>query len=307
MTKFLQKYLPLYAPEGAAGGAAGTGDAAAVAAAAAAAAATGAGDPWHKGVDAETLGHWQNKGWKVDDPKEIAIAATKQAREAEKFFGVPADQLLKLPKADAKPEDIKAFWAKLGAAEAKDIDLSAIKRGGEALDEGFATAMRDALAAAFVPKDKAVGIAAAVVKALESADTAKTTISAAKLAEERAALDRNWGTNKDFNLLKAMEGARRLGPEFVKALETAKDGPGYAAIMEGMRKIGMGTTEDTFIERGAAGGTGQGVGVTTREGAAARMAELQSDAAWCKRLTSGDAQAKIEFQALTTMMSGEAA
>src|SRR5438552_2036438 len=83
---------------------------------------------WHAGIEPEILGHWQNKGWKIDDPKEIALAATKQAREAEKHFGVPADQLLKMPKPNAPPEDIKAFWGRLGApAEAKDYDFAAIK------------------------------------------------------------------------------------------------------------------------------------------------------------------------------------
>lgn len=263
------------------------------------------GDPWHKGIDAEIIGHWSNKGLDYTDPAKIAVEMTKQHRAAERHFGVPADQLLKMPKADAKPEDIKAFWAKLGAGEAKDYDLSTVKLNGEPLDDALATSMKDALASAFVPKDKAVTIAAAVAKHLESKTSADTAVAAAKLAEEKANLKRNWTPEKyDYNLLKAMDGARRLGPEFVTALE--KNGVGYAAIMEGMRKIGVGTSEDTFVERGASGGTVQGVGVTTREGAAARLADLQKDIAWGKRLTSGDQQARQEFQALTTMIEGAA-
>ncbi len=257
---------------------------------------------WHAGVDADILGHWQNKGWKIDDPKEIALAATRQAREAEKHFGVPADQLLKMPKADAKPEDLKAFYQRLGApADPKDYDFNGIKFNGEDLEASFADAMRGALNAAYVPKDKAGSIVSAVVKYLEDADKAESAIGTAKLAEEKASLAKNWGTNYDFNHLKAMEGARRLGitPEAVKALEGQI---GYAGVMEAMRKIGAGTSEDAFIERGA---TGSGNPVT-REGATARKAELMADTAWCDRWVKGGQAEAREMLALNTMIDGAA-
>ena len=34
------------------------------------------------GIDAEIIGHWQNKNWKIEDPKEVAIAATTPAGPA---------------------------------------------------------------------------------------------------------------------------------------------------------------------------------------------------------------------------------
>lgn len=292
-------HLPLYAPEAGAGG--GGVDAGAAAAAAAAAAGGGA-KPWYDGVDAETIGHWDNKGWKKDDAKEIALAATKQAREAEKHFGVPADQLLKMPKADAKPEDIKAFWGKLGApGDAKEYDFSTVKLNGAALPESIDAALRASLAQAFVPKDKATGIAAGVAKALESAKTSEDTLHAGKIAEEKALLEKNWGTGAKFeaNRIMAEEGARRLGiaPDAVKALEGTI---GYAGVMEAMRKIGTATSEDTFIERGATGG-----GIPhTREGAVSRKAELMADTAWAGRYLKGGVAEAREMNALNQMIDG---
>jgi len=101
-----------------------------------------------------------------------------------------------------------------------------------------------------------------------------------------------------------MEGARRLGivPEAIQALEGQI---GYAAVMNAMRKIGMGTSEDTFVERGASGGTAQTVGVTTREGAVARLNELKADKAWGAKLLSGDAATRREWTALEQMAAGE--
>lgn len=256
--------------------------------------------PWYDGVDAETIGHWDNKGWKKDDVREIALAATKQAREAEKHFGVPADQLLKMPKADAKLEDIKAFWGKLGApADAKEYDLSAVKINGEPLNESLDAALRASLAQAFVPKDKAGSIAAGIAKALESAKTTDDTLAAGKLAEEKTKLAANWKNNFDFNHLKAMEGARRLGitPEAVKALEGQI---GYAGVMEAMRKIGSATSEDTFIERGATGGGTP----HTREGAVSRKAELMADRDWTARWMKGGVAEAREYAALVGMIDG---
>lgn len=293
MTNILQKYRPFYEGEGAGGGG---GDAAAAAAAA---------KPWHDGVDAETLGHWQNKGWKIDSPKDIAIAATKQAREAEKHFGVPAEQLLKMPKADAKPEEIKAFWNRLGApTDAKDYDFSGVKGAdGNPIAAPLADTLRAAAAAANLPKDAAATVAQAVAKHLDDTRAAETAVTAGKVAAEKAELLKNWGINADFNLLKAMEGARRLGitPEAVKALEGQI---GYAAVMESMRKIGVGTSEDTFVERGAGGSAGK---VTTREGAVARKAELMADKAWGARYLAGGIAEKQEMDGLNVMIDGVAA
>src|SRR5690242_976648 len=90
----LEKYLlPLHEGEGAgSGGAASPGGQGGPGSAGAAAA------PWHQGIDPLIIGHWQNKGYDLADPGKVALEATKQARELERHFGVPADQLIKLPK-----------------------------------------------------------------------------------------------------------------------------------------------------------------------------------------------------------------
>lgn len=295
----LNKYLrPLYAPEGGTGGGTG-GEGGQGGSGGGTGGAGGAGDTpaWHVGVEAETLGFWQNKGYKVDDPKALASELTKQYRQLESHLGAPPDQLLRMPKADAKPEELRAFRERLGAPkEAKEYDVSAVK------DETIAESLRAAAHATGLPKDAAASMASAVAKALESKTAAEAAINTGKLAEEKATLARNWGTKYDFNHLKAMEGAARLGitPEAVKALEGQI---GYAAVMEAMRKIGSATSEDTFVERGAGGAAGP---PTTREGAMSRKAELMGDPAWCKRYTSGDVTARQEMSGLNMMIDGEA-
>jgi hypothetical protein len=284
-----------------------TSDAAAAASAAAAsAAAAAAAKPWHDGVDAEVLGHWQNKGWKVDDPKEIALAATKQAREAERHFGVPVDRLLKLPAADAKPEEWAALHQRLGApAKPEEYDFSTVKNvAGEAISQPLADVLRATAHANGLTKDAAAAVAQSVVKHQDEARAAEKLVTDGKIAESRLALEKNWG-GKDsatyqLNHLKAIEGARKLGitPEGVKALEGQI---GYDNVMETMRKIGAGSSEATFHEGSS------GTGPTTREGAASRLAELEGDKAWGKRLAAGDAVATAEWRQLTALATGEAA
>lgn len=251
---------------------------------------------WHTGIDAEFIGHAQNKGWKLDDPKEAFVAATKQARELERHFGVPADRLVKLPASDAKPEDIRAFHQRLGApADAKDYDFSTVK--------DLAPTVADALrAAAFdrgLSKDAALTVAQSVVKAIDGLNAAQAAEATAKIAEQKTKLKESWGASFEYNKLKAMDGARRLGmtPETVAAFENMI---GYDGIMETLRKIGVGTGEDTFVDRGIAT-NGQ---VTTKEGAVARKKELMADPAWVDRYLKNGAAEKREMTALNMMITG---
>lgn len=283
-----------------AGAGAGDGGAAATAAAAAAQAAA-AVKPWYDGkADAETIGYWQNKAWKADDPVTIALEATKAAREAQKFVGVPPEQIIRLPK-DPNDAGWKDVWARLGAPkEAKEYDFSAVKRAdGTAIDEAFAETIRKTAFDRHVPKEVATAFAQEIVKLQEGRETSLAAEAATKLATEKADLLKNWGPNAEMNKLLAMQGAKRLGitPEAISALEKVS---GYAAVMEAMRKIGAGTSEDTFVE-GKTNGT-----PTTAGAAQARLNELMADQAWGKRLTTGDTDATREFHALTAQIAAAA-
>lgn len=264
----------------------------------------GGGDVWHKGIEAETVGFWQNKGLDISDPKALTLKLTEQYRAAEKHIGAPADRILRLPE---KADDVAGWSAvheRLGMPkEAKDYDLSGVKfADGKPLEAGFIDNMRAALHGARVPKDAAPAVVTAVVRYMEDANSAAAAINKTKGDAEKALLQKNWGTQFDFNHIKAIEGAQRLGitPEAVKLLEGQV---GYSAVMEAMRKIGVGTTEATFIERG----TGAGGVPHTREGAISRKAALMADNDWGKRYLAGDTQAKAEMTALNTLIDGEAA
>lgn len=278
--------------------------AAATTTAATTAAATTTAAPWHTGfADAEMLGHWQNKlpADALADPIKVAVEMTKQARAAEKYVGVPADQIIRLPK-DAKDEQgWKDVWGRLGAPkEAKEYDFTTIKSSdGKDVDPALADALRAAAFEQHMPKDAAAKVTATVTKYLDDQRAAQTAEATAKVTAERAELAKEWGPNAEMNRLLAMQGAKRLGisPEAVAALEKVA---GYKAVMEAMRKVGAGTTEDTFIE-GNGGGS-----PTTAPAAQARLNELMNDKAWGERLVKGDSAARREFEALTEQIAAAA-
>lgn len=284
-----------------AGAGAGAGDAGA--AAAAAAAAAGSSSPWHTGIDGELIGHAQNKGWKLDDPKLAFAAAASAHREAQSKLGVPAEQLLRLPKDASDEAGWKSVHSRLGVPEAaKDYDLSGVKRAsGAEIDAALSDTLRSAMHAANVSKDRAADIVKAVVKHLDDADTSSKTINETKLAEEKAALSKNWGKNEPAFKFIASQAAQKLGisPETVASLEGVV---GYKTIMEMFHKIGASIGESKFVD---ADSGNPGGGLMSREQAQARKTELMGDSGWRTRYTNGDVVARKEMRSLNVIISGD--
>jgi hypothetical protein len=287
---------------GGAGAGAGAGAGDGGAGAGAGAGAGGGAKPWFDGIDAETIGHWDNKGWKKDDPKALATELTKAWKGLERHFGTPADQLVKLPKDMNDEAGWSAVRQRLGMPkEAKEYDFSGVKfSDGTELDQGFTDTMRGALHKAGVSKDLAPEIVRSVVNFMDAADKADGESRAATLKTERASLEKEWGNNFEFNKLTAMQGAKRLGVDeaTVAQLESTL---GYAKVMEMFRRIGAGTNEDSFVEGGGSGNP------TTLNGAKARIAELKSDQDWVKRYLSGSKKEVDEMNNLLMLANGIAA
>lgn len=299
MNYYRSPYAPrMHFDEAGAGAAADAG--------AAAAAGAGAAKPWFDGIDAETIGHWDNKGWKKDDPKVLTTELTKAWKGLEKHFGTPADQLIKLPKDNADEAGWSSVRERLGMPkEAKDYDFSSIKRAdGRDLDAALLDRLRPALHKAGTPKDAAPEVIKAVVGHLDAEAKATADARAARLATDRASLQTEWGQNFEFNRVTAMQGARRaVGSDegAAKLVESMQEAIGYKATMEFWRKIGSGTSEDTFHD------VTKGGGVTTRNGAVARKAELEGDAEWVSRYTKGGSKERQEMDSLMQQIHGVAA
>lgn len=297
----------LRAPDGAAAGAGDGGGGQGGAGQGGAGAGAGAAKPWFDGIDAETIGHWDNKGWKKDDPKGLATELTKAWKTLERSIGVPPEQLLKLPKDASDEAGWNTVYERLGRPkEAKEYDLSGLKYGdGQEVEAAFLDTIRSSLFKAGVRKDAVRQVAEDLIKYSDGNEAADSAERTAFLKAEREALQRDWGPNYELNRLNAMQGARRaVGSDdkaaaVVAAMEQAI---GYRETMEFWRRIGAGTSEDTFH-----GGSTNGMSPTTVNGAIARKAELMADKAFSTRYLAGEAAAVREMNNLLLLISGSAA
>lgn len=272
-----------------------------IAATAAPAAAPPAPPPaanWYDGkADQEHKTFWEEKKYDISNPNTVAIEATKAAISLERMLGASKDRLLTIPKDASDESGWKTIYSRLGVpAEAKDYDLSSIKAtDGKDLDPAFADVMKAALHRGNVGKDKAPEVVKALVKHFTDRETARQTETTAQRQAERAQLLKDWGNNAEFNRLTAMQGAKRLGvtEEDVARFENIL---GYNKTMELFRKVGAGTTEDTFVE------SKQGGPVTTAGTAAARKTELMADTAWVERFLKGGTAERNEMSALNALI-----
>lgn len=256
--------------------------------------------PWYGDkVDEVTRGFWQNKGLDPSDPVNVATGLTKFYREFESWRGVPPEELVRMPKPNAAEADIKAYLTKIGVpTEAKEYDLSTVKYSdGRELDAGFTETFRAAALAARVPKDQASGMLAAMVKHMEDGDKAVLTERSARVREQQEALDKNWGTNKNYNTEVAKRMLLRLGQEAGLTPQQAQQGwdaisagnhIGGAYAMEMLLNYAKKTGEATFISSQPGNNTNS---VMSSAQAQAEIDSLKKDRGFYDKLMKKDSEA----------------
>ena len=272
------------AGEGGAGAGAGTGE-----------------KPWFEPLDAEAKGYITTRGLDKKTPVEAFAEAFKAHREAEKFIGAPANEMIRLPK-EANAPEWDGVWKRLGKpGEAKEYDFTAVKRAGDKpIDDALADTLRQAAFNANLSKEAATRLAGDVIKHLDSNDAATAATAADKLATEKRELEKNWGNNIAANKVVAEAAAKALGvdPSAVSALEKVI---GYAKVMEMFRTIGTKIGEDSFIMSPNGGGTD---GIMTRDQATAEKNALKADKDWVKRYLNNGVEERRKMEALDRIITG---
>lgn len=259
--------------------------------------------PWYQGlpdVTPEVVGHWQNKNWHSLTPEQIAINATIAHRNAEKYIGAPADQLLRLPTDASDEEGWAKVWQRLGApANADGYDFSKVKSETGEVDKALLDTMRQTAAALKLPAEHAQRITAELVKHLDKQTQAKALDDTAAIEAERGTLQKNWGANFAANKTVAQNAAAALNvtPQEVAVLEKTL---GYSKVMEMFRQIGSKIGEDRFVSNGSPGN----VGVMTRDQAVATKADLMKDSDWVARYMKGGVAEQRQMLNLNKVIVG---
>lgn len=179
-----------------------------------------------------------------------ATPVTAAAGLAETKAEPKQESGLKLPGADAKPEDWQAFYRQIGAPEkAEDYGIKA----PEGQDDAFAKEAAGEFAKFGLRKDQASGITAwwnAKVEALAKADAeakaANDKAMQVKNDGEQAALKSEWGQSYDTNVAMAKRAVTQyFGDKAEPILQAIESQIGFGATYRVMHTIGKGLGEGT--------------------------------------------------------------
>lgn len=254
--------------------------------------AAGAFDWKTAGLDEAKLTTVTAKGWR--GPADLVDSYVN----LEKFHGVPPDQLLKLPRADADPKDWDPVFEKLGRPkEAKEYDIDLPKEG---LDEKFVEFSKSMFHEAGLTNKQAKalsakwnGYAAEAMKAqaiaAENAKTERTTAANAELAKLQA----EWGPAYKANEALVDTAAEKFGMNKDQLL-ALREAMGPAAAMKFMHAIGS----KLGVESPYVGGQGPTSFTMTKEQAQAKIAELKANPAWVAKFAKGDVDVRAESKRL---------
>lgn len=225
---------------------------------------------WYEGVEPETVGYIQNKKWEgVDGP----IKALEGYRNLEKFHGVPADQIIKLPKQD-DTEGWGKVYQRLGRPEAADkygdvqvpegisLNSDLVKEfDGIFFNQNLTKTQRDNIIKVYAEKEAAVM-------------NERQRELELKIADGRAQLKNEWGSKFDERVELAKRAVRVGLPEGVDKDATLLEmeqavGPVVFAKMFANLADKLGLAEDKMVDGDKSGG---GFGYTKEQALADREA-----------------------------------
>jgi hypothetical protein len=244
--------------------------------------------PWLSNADEITVGYVQNKGFK--DPAQVV----ESYRNLEKLLGADrAGRTVVLPGENASPEDMAAFYNKLGRPDTPDNYKLAIPEVGG--DPAFAKA-----AAA---KMHELGLSTKQGQELVNwwngtmGDSAKQS-EAAKLQAfqaDEAALKAEWGAAHDQKVVVAKNVASSLGLD-APTIDKLQAALGHKGVMQLLDKIGSKAGEDSFVS-GGQNAPGFSSAMTPGQ-AQAKIQELRADKNFVARYLNKDVAAVDEMKRL---------
>jgi len=249
------------------------------------------GGSWFAGLDGDTQGWLENKGWTAENGLTQMVRAH---RSLESMIGRdkvvwPKDAQDKTAWAEVhRRMGVPSSWEEYGL-----VPLGADGRPDEAADRSYADGMAQVLHKLGIGRDTATALAGEHAKLQAVLTAADNDAFQRTSAQDLDNLRREWGGEADHRLAAAQRATRAFGiePGNLGKIERAI---GTRAMLTLLSEIGTAISED----RGSgAGGFGSG-GWLTPEAANARLVELRGDKDWTRRYFTGDKSAIAEYDRL---------
>lgn len=244
---------------------------------------------WAASFEPDTKGWLDGMGVSALPEKDALAKIIPMYRSAEQKLGVPADQLLRLPK-EGDAEGFRATMTKLGLPETPDgYGLQAPDgQPGDFLKT--ATGWFHELG---IPKGQAVGLAGKwneyIAAQTQTAEAAFST----QAEKDILALKTEYGEDYDKNVELARRVRRSSGLSDDEAIAIERT-LGLARSMKVFAELGKSLGEHRFV----GGETGSTTFGMSPEAARARITDLKKDATFVNALMAGDADKKAEWTRL---------
>lgn len=267
---------------------------------------------WYSAFDAETQNYITTRGLADKDASAAFLETAKAHQEAQAYIGVPKEQLLKLPKADAPPEEWDEVYAKLGYSKnADDYKLDDLKKtDGTAADDHLKDFLRAQAAELKLSPAAAMKLAEAALRYTEGVTAATQTTQTAEATRAMEQLRQSWGPNYEANKVIAdnayaaiMAAAGFDQTKMTAAIQRLGETAGRAETMQMLLSIGQKLGEDVFV---GGGGPGGNLGPRTAEGARAKLSELKADTTFVARYLAGGVAETKEMNDLHRLAYGDA-
>lgn len=267
---------------------------------------------WFDGFDDATKSYVNTRGLADKDASAAFLETAKAHLEAQAYIGVPKEQLLKLPKEDAAPEEWDAVYERLGYSKnADDYKLEGLKYAdGTDVADGFKDFVRARASELHLSPAATTKFAEELIKHNESGTAAKTADEQAASTKAMEQLRQSWGANFEANKVIAdnayaamMSAAGYDQTTMTKAIQQLGAVTGKAEVMQMLLAVGQKLGEDKFV---GGGGPGGNLGPRNAEQAVARITELKADETWVKRYLAGGTAENKEMNDLHTLAYGNA-
>lgn len=237
---------------------------------------------WTAAFDEDTSAYVSNKGWK--EPSDMLMSY----RNLEKFAG-GAKNLLELPPENATPEQLDAFYSKLGRpADPNEYGLKAPDGGDPAMVEWFkGTAHKLGLSAKQAQSlfTEFNGMSGSMQEKLQSQMAQESEKAIGTLKQE-------WGQAYDQMIGAGRRAATALGYDAGR-LSAIEDKLGTAEMLRLFATLGSKMGEDSFAGERSEGGFG-----VTPAAAKQQIADLRLDKGFMDKYLAGDRDAVGKFQRL---------
>lgn len=269
-------------------------------------------DKWYSGLDPDVQNYVTQRGLADKDPVAAFLETAKAHQEAQSYIGVPKEQLLKMPKEGAAPEEWDAFYERLGySRNADDYKLEGLKfEDGTEAEDGFKDFVRAQAQELKLSPAATAKLAENTMKFLEGAEKATAAETQAEATKALEQLRQSWGPNYEANQVIAdnayaamMKAAGFTQEQMTAAIQKLGEATGRAETMQLLLAVGQRLGEDKFIGGGGPGGS---LGPRTAEGAKARIEELKRDTTFVSRWLSGGVSETKEMNDLHALAFGNA-